>query len=735
VADDTGSAGDWVTTDTEVVFTWTAPADVAGITGYEWRWDGGEWGATTATTVNVTTGEGAHLFEVRAIDVLARPGSIATMAVTVDLVAPEAPTGLRMAGPEVLWTAATDANGIWKHQVSVDAGQFADVYGAALAVEWVNGSTHSVAVRAVDKAGNVGPEATANLVMPYRPRVVGWGYDAQSNSIRAQFSEDVAFSDTAVEVLVRDETDGRNVARPAIVREYDAGTRTARFILPGLAGGGVDYGHVGSIRVYGAAVVSAAGMALDGAGSGVTSDFSAGFRAAMAGDADANRRVDCADYLTVRTNFGRVGVGWAGGDFDGSGTVDAADYMALWAAYGQSVVPAGTISGAKWRDTDADGVHDPGETAPAGNQVFLDADANGRLGAGEPVVAASADGGYEFAALGPGAYRATDLRPMQAVEEMGYTIYDGVTGFYMPLAEGPLTAKLSQSQYEANTPSESIKGRVFPAYADDGSGIVWYCFEDLRTNAEGTAGGGDRDYDDIQVRCRQVGASIEFAFVKGVASHYFAFCSSDQAVVAGYENLVNGLAPYLVNSAPAVQYTTAQGSVWTVILRGPGDTAAGCDFGYYVPPPPVPTSRPGVASPTGIAGDPGIAPAVGDPAADVVGDDQPIATVALTAAPQPEPEPTLFAAALRTVVDSATPAAPQPAAPAGGESLSSLLSVDVLGLAAPAETVPTAVPSAGSSAFTAAADSGAEWGGVASDGDGDRSLDVLACDALYPLPG
>jgi Tol biopolymer transport system component len=49
----------------------------------------------------------------------------------------------------------------------------------------------------------------------------------------------------------------------------------------------------------------------------------------LLGDANADGRVDFADFVALSGNFGRQGVGWEHGDFDGDGDVDFADFVIL----------------------------------------------------------------------------------------------------------------------------------------------------------------------------------------------------------------------------------------------------------------------------------------------------------------------------------------------------------------------------------------------------------------------
>ena len=53
------------------------------------------------------------------------------------------------------------------------------------------------------------------------------------------------------------------------------------------------------------------------------------------GDADLNKKVEFADFLTLSSNFGLDG-GWAKGDFDGNGRALFPDFLLLAGNFGKS---------------------------------------------------------------------------------------------------------------------------------------------------------------------------------------------------------------------------------------------------------------------------------------------------------------------------------------------------------------------------------------------------------------
>jgi len=66
--------------------------------------------------------------------------------------------------------------------------------------------------------------------------------------------------------------------------------------------------------------------------------------------------------------------------------------------------PTSEINGSKWHDIDCDGIWDDGEEGLAGWTIFLDANNNGQLDAGEISTVTDASGAYSFADLTAGDY-------------------------------------------------------------------------------------------------------------------------------------------------------------------------------------------------------------------------------------------------------------------------------------------------------------------------------------------
>ena len=169
------------------LFTWDAPADGAVL--YRLRVDGAEVAAvaTTSASPGADLGEGAHTWSVDAVDAAGNVRSSGARVLVVDRTAPTAPAVLAPArgarpvpGPvTVRWSAAADAgSGVAGYEVLVDGAVAARVGpGSLLAPVTLPAGDRSIAVRALDRAGNarasaVLPLAVAPRVTAPRPRVV-----------------------------------------------------------------------------------------------------------------------------------------------------------------------------------------------------------------------------------------------------------------------------------------------------------------------------------------------------------------------------------------------------------------------------------------------------------------------------------------------------------------------------------------------------------------------------------
>ena len=194
MADDTGPAGDAVTTDTSLTFSWL-PVLTADLAGYEIRWDGGDWSATTDTSVTLAAAEGERLFEVRSVDLAGNVSTATSLAVTVDVTPPAGARGPPDGGVgRRSGTSPPTPAGSGSTSSASTAAPGSRTADAQADTSLSNGQMAFIEVRAVDRAGNVGAIAAATLAANDGPRVIGHSPDglvASADGFRVTFNEPV----------------------------------------------------------------------------------------------------------------------------------------------------------------------------------------------------------------------------------------------------------------------------------------------------------------------------------------------------------------------------------------------------------------------------------------------------------------------------------------------------------------------------------------------------------------
>lgn len=128
-------------------------------------------------------------------------------------------------------------------------------------------------------------------------------------------------------------------------------------------------------------------------------------------------------------------------------------------------VPAASVAGFVFDDTDADGVMDAGETGTAGATIFADADSDGVLDAGERTTTSGADGSYKLWSLPAGTYRIDFVPQSGSVKSTGTPDFFDVT----------------------LTTGEAVTGRNFGTTVAPGT-IAGTVFRDLNSNGAQNAG-------------------------------------------------------------------------------------------------------------------------------------------------------------------------------------------------------------------------------------------------------
>ncbi len=147
---------------------WTGTAGAV----YQCSLDGGAWTACTTPYSLTRLGEGPHTFSVRVIDSLGMVAQAGTSANwIVDTIAPvvaitNAPTGIRYGDNENISFSVTEAN-LDYTECQLDSGEW---FGCASgdSITGIGDGPHTLTVRAIDRAGNIGTVTTAswNTILP-----------------------------------------------------------------------------------------------------------------------------------------------------------------------------------------------------------------------------------------------------------------------------------------------------------------------------------------------------------------------------------------------------------------------------------------------------------------------------------------------------------------------------------------------------------------------------------------
>jgi hypothetical protein len=156
------------------------------------------------------------------------------------------------------------------------------------------------------------------------PAVVGGAFDVAGAAVAIQFSEDVADSLAAGDLVVRNVTTGQTLSADAMSVTWDGKTRTARWTFPGYPGGLPD----GNYR----ATLATATVA-DPAHHALASPYALDFFT-LAGDANHDRSVDFNDLVPLAQHYNTVGgMTFDDGDFNYDGNVDFNDLVLLAQRY------------------------------------------------------------------------------------------------------------------------------------------------------------------------------------------------------------------------------------------------------------------------------------------------------------------------------------------------------------------------------------------------------------------
>ncbi len=129
--------------------------------------------------------------------------------------------------------------------------------------------------------------------------------------------------------------------------------------------------------------------------------------------------------------------------------------------------PRGTIAGSLWQDTNRNGIREPAEPAIVGRQVFLDANGNGTLDAGEMTTLSVADGGYLFQGLVAGTYNPIEVLPADWVR------HSPAVGVDTSVALGGQSLTIDFSEFTSDQTIGEYEKDVFVLGTDSDSADQW----------------------------------------------------------------------------------------------------------------------------------------------------------------------------------------------------------------------------------------------------------------------
>lgn len=164
-----GTDVDWVNEDTITIVADDtigegATIDPAGVNQMKWTIDGGPIHSASNTWVERDLSDGEHTVEIWSTDNAGNTEPRESVDVWIDTAAPSQPSVSAPSGwtsddtPTVSWDSVSDAtSGVDHYEVRVDGGSWENVGTSTSYTASVSSGIHTIDVRAVDKAGNVGP--------------------------------------------------------------------------------------------------------------------------------------------------------------------------------------------------------------------------------------------------------------------------------------------------------------------------------------------------------------------------------------------------------------------------------------------------------------------------------------------------------------------------------------------------------------------------------------------------
>lgn len=215
----------------------------------------------------------------------------------------------------------------------------------AVAVSALTDGVRAIRATITDTHGNTSPVSaplaiTLDRSGPKVNAITFNGATARTNIHRIGIAFNEAVAPLASNLSLHNDTTGSDVTQTSL--SYDGNTRTATWTFPSLARQMLPDGNYTATLLSG--LTDVAGNGLDGDGNGTAGDARVFTFFQLAGDADANRLVDNADFAILYANFGLLSPDLRA-DFTDDGKVDFKDYQILEFSLNHSLpVPAFPIA-------------------------------------------------------------------------------------------------------------------------------------------------------------------------------------------------------------------------------------------------------------------------------------------------------------------------------------------------------------------------------------------------------
>lgn len=161
----------------DVVLTLSCSDGTSGLASVEYRVDGGDWNLYPSPTSLELT-DGLHVVGYRAVDEAGNVATEGTVDAPVDreppmvtVTEPAPGTWINTSAVVIRWNATDATSGAERFEVSVDGGSPQVVGEPEIRLDGLTDGSHTVTVRAIDAAGNVG-STTATLGVDTQPPTI-----------------------------------------------------------------------------------------------------------------------------------------------------------------------------------------------------------------------------------------------------------------------------------------------------------------------------------------------------------------------------------------------------------------------------------------------------------------------------------------------------------------------------------------------------------------------------------